>query len=281
MHVDARMSKPLSTWATCAENHTIDEYRWSDEDPVIDPGILRCSGYSTRRFDWTGRSGVVSGRCAMAQTFVAGKLQADSLEHPQKQETRVDKSHTATPENVGSSNRHVSYQCCLFFKRTEWYKKMRYRLHFFVDNNHGIAGFPTQQTIKFAYFYSLMPSFWWVKHLLHLVTSCYIMLLVGWISISPEYQQRMCCCLAPVFFSRFVVSILVGWRSNRWIPSPGLEKYAHVGTSEHVVQLWQLWPWKVWESDDSSISRVGFLYIQPLMDSGFRNILQTMVGENP
>ena len=81
--------------------------------------------------------------------------------------------------------------------------------------------------------------------LLHLVTSCYIMLLVGWISISPEYQQRMCCCLAPVFFSRFVVSILVGWRSNRWIPGPGLEKYAHVGTSEHVVQLWQLWPWKV------------------------------------
>lgn len=157
-------------------------------------------------------------------------------------------------------------------------------LHFFVDNNHGIAGFPTQQTIKFAYFYSLTPSFWWVKHLLHLVTSCYILLhnVTCWLNLHFSWVSAAHVLLfGTSFFSRFVVSILVGWRSNRWIPGPGLEKYAHVGTSEHVVQLWQLWPWKVWESDDSSISRVGFLYIQPLMDWGFRNILQTMVGENP
>lgn len=103
--------------------------------------------------------------------------------------------------------------------------------------------------------------------MLHNVT-CWLNLHFSWVSAHVLL-------FGTSFFSRFVVSILVGWRSNRWIPSPGLEKYAHAGTSEHVVQLWQLWPWKVWESDDSSISRVGFLYIQPLMDWGFRNILQT------
>ena len=98
--------------------------------------------------------------------------------------------------------------------------------------------FPTQQTIK--------------NSLAGESYSCYIMPLVGWISVSPEYQQRN---------HRFVASILVGWTASL-NPKSCWEKYAH-GMSEHVVQLW---PFQARESDDSSnpaIPRVGFLWVFP------------------